>query len=555
MTDPSSAGRGLHPAARLFADECRRGQMDRREFLARATSLGVSGAAAFGLIGLAAPRAPAATPAPGGTLRIQQEVRPLKDPRTFDWSQIANQCRGLLEYLVRYRRDGTFSGMLLDRWEISEDATEYVLHVREGVRWNTGAEFTAEDVAHNIRRWCDKSEPTNSMAGRFATLVDPATGQARVGAIEVTGSHTVRLSLPAPDITLIAGMADYPAAIVDRTYAGGDPFAHGIGTGAYRPVSVEPGRICVLERHPDHEWWGSAVFGGPFAERIEFIDTGTDPRTALEAAQAGAFDMTYETTTAFLNAFDAIGWPHSGVQSADTAVIRCNQKAEVNGTTPYADARVRRALALAVDNAVCLELGYGDNGLIAANHHVCPLHPEYADIGPPPYDPAEALRLLDEAGMREFTHELVSIDDAWRRDTADAVAALLADAGIPVSRRNLPGDLYWKDWASFPFSITNWNMRPLGVQTLALAYRSGEAWNETGFAHAGFDAKLAEALTIADADARRRVMAEIEQILRDEGVIIQPYWRRLYRHIAPGVVGAEMHPTFEIHVHDIGFAG
>ena len=71
---------------------------------------------------------------------------------------------------------------------------------------------------------------------------------------------------------------------------------------------------------------------------------------------------------------------------------------------------------------------------------------------------------------------------------------------------------------------------------------------------AQFDAALEKALSIADADARREVMVELETIMQNEGVIIQPYWRSLYRHFRDGIVGAEMHPTFEIHVYKLGLA-
>ena len=92
------------------------------------------------------------------------------------------------------------------------------------------------------------------------------------------------------------------------------------------------------------------------------------------------------------------------------------------------------------------------------------------------------------------------------------------------------------------------------MQVLALAYRSGEAWNETAFSNAEFDSLLSDALAIADADQRREVMAKIEKIMQDEGVIVQPYWRSIYRHHKPEVIGAEMHPTFEIHVAKLGYA-
>ena len=63
-----------------------------------------------------------------------------------------------------------------------------------------------------------------------------------------------------------------------------------------------------------------------------------------------------------------------------------------------------------------------------------------------------------------------------------------------------------------------------------------------------------DALAIADADKRREVMAKVQQIMRDEGVIIQPYWRSLYNHHRPDVVGAEKHPSHEFHFYKFGLA-
>ena len=260
--------------------------------------------------------------------------------------------------------------------------------------------------------------------------------------------------------------------------------------------------------------------------------------------------MVYESTGEFVEVFDSLGMNKSEAVTAATIVIRTNQAAEVDGKKPYADAKVRRALALAVDNSKILELGVAGLGIPAENHHVCPIHPEYAKLPPISRDAAKAKAMLDEAGMGDYEHEIISIDDDWRKATTDAVAAQLRDAGIKVKRTILPGSTFWNDWAKYPFSSTNWNMRPLGVQVLALAYRGGEAWNETAFNNAEFDSLLAEALSIADADKRREVMAKVQKIMQDEGVVIQPYWRSLYRHTKSNIKGAEMHPTFETHILD-----
>ena len=538
-----------HPAARAYADEVKAGTLSRREFLTRATSLGVSTAAAYGLLGLAAPARAESHVQPGGTLRIESTVKALKDPRTYDWPQMSNYTRGYLEYLVEYQIDGSFKPMLLDGWEVNEDATEYTLTVRDGVTWNNGEPFTAEDVAFNIARWCEKGVEGNSMASRMGSLVDDETGVAREGAISVVDDRTVKLSLNQPDITLIAGFSDYPAAIVHQSF-NGDPLDNPIGTGPYLPGEFEVGVRAVLEKNADHDWWGE----GAYLDRIEYIDFGTDQASIVAGVEADEVDMVYESIGDFIFLMDGIGWEKSEAVTANTVVIRPNQVAEVNGMTPYADARVRRALAMAMNNAVLLELGFNDNGRVAENHHVAPIHPEYAELPPPVYDPEAAVALLEEAGMADFEHELISIDDTWRKNTTDAAAAMLRDAGVPVRRTVLPGSTFWNDWAKYPFSSTDWAQRPLGVQVLALAYRSGEPWNETAYSNPEFDALLADAMAIADADQRREVMAKLEKIMQEDGVIIQPYWRAIYRHHRENVVGAEMHPTFEIHVTKLGFA-
>ncbi|PKP75833.1 MAG: diguanylate cyclase [Alphaproteobacteria bacterium HGW-Alphaproteobacteria-6] len=547
MTQSPQDGSSHRATLESLARATRAGRVDRREFLALASVLGAGAAAAYGALGLAVPGvARAAEPRRGGVLRIGQPVLEITDPRTYDWPEKSNVARQFCEPLVRWEADGRFSPSLLEAWEVSEDAMTYTLHVRPGVTWTNGDAFTADDVIHNIRRFADRRIEGNSMAARMIALRDDGADTAADAAIERVDDLTVRLNLRIPDISLIPSFGDYPALCVHPSFGDSSDLAQEpIGTGAFELVSFTIGERAVLKRREAGAWWG----GEAWLDGIEFIDYGTDQAALMAGFADGDIDMNDETVADFDAPMADLGLVREAAVTATTMVARMNM-----GVEPFTDQRVRNAFQLAVDNAVVLALGGAGLGAVAENHHVAPVHPEYADLPKIAPDPARARALLAEAGHAETEFELISIDEGSLSTSADAIAAQLRDAGITIKRTILPGATFWNDWTKYPFSTTSWGARPLGVQVYALAYRSGEAWNESGHANPDFDATLAAALGIFDADKRRPLMAEMERMLQASGVLIQPYWYELIMHHTPRLQGYSRHPNREMHLERVWLA-
>ena len=160
--------------------------------------------------------------------------------------------------------------------------------------------------------------------------------------------------------------------------------------------------------HRGGAWWGDAVHGpvyldGDRVRRLRHRPLGDDRRLRVRARSTPPTRPRRATSRSSTRS----GWIKSEAVTANTLCVRMN----VN-QPPFDNQEVRNAVQLAVDNAVVLDLGYQGLGASRENHHVGPMHPEYAELPPSPRDP-ETRQGADDRG-RPGRHR-VRADLARRR--------------------------------------------------------------------------------------------------------------------------------------------
>jgi peptide/nickel transport system substrate-binding protein len=330
----------------------------------------------------------------------------------------------------------------------------------------------------------------------------------------------------------------YTCPILHRKFdeQGGVWSKNPIGTGPYTMTEFAVGQKATMRRRDGY--WGKP----PLLDEIRYVDLGTELSASIAALAAGQVDVVPNINTTDIDLVKRL--PNAellSLHSAQTICIRmqCNQK-------PFDDIRVRRAMVLAADNAKLLELGYRGLGVVAENHHVAPVQPEYFKLPPIKRDVEKAKALLAEAGFKdglETTLTLGNTQGRWEQDTAQVLQQQVAEAGIRIKLNVLPSAEFWPIWDKVAFGLTFWVHRPLAVMTLDLAYRSGAAWNESRFNSPEFDAALNKADGIVNPKERSAAMENVEKIIQDNAVMVQPFWSDRFGAIAKNVRGFRLHPS------------
>ncbi|MCB0209433.1 MAG: ABC transporter substrate-binding protein [Anaerolineae bacterium] len=511
----------MHPAVPDLQTDFLKGKLSRRDFLRFATLLGTSAVVAHALAGCSlgvnsASQDTAEAVQRGGTLKIGSRVLPVDHPARLATLESGNQLRQVGEYLTATNQDNLTEPWLLERWEVDEAVQTWTLHLRQGITFNDGQPFTIDDVIFTFNQWLDPA--VNSSMFSLLYYLN-TTG------IERIDDYTLRLHLTEPQIGVPEHLFHYPAIILPRTFEG-DFIKQPIGTGPFTLETFTIGDQAVFKRRPDYWRMGADDDPLPYLDELIYFDL--DPDERIEAMQGGVIDTLILPAAEEWDALKtAPGISTYEVSTARGQVLRMNVT-----KPPWDDVRVRNALKLCQDRQRILDFAHLDQGDLAIDAHVAPIHPAYCEKPIPEYLPGEAKTLLAEAGYPDgLTVQLTAKNDTEEAQIAQMLKELAAPGGFKIVLNMIAPAKYWEQWTELDFGITSWGHRPLGTMALALAYTADEAgrpvpWNETHWVDPDFIALLRQAERTLDVNERRQVMCQLEDIMQERGPIGLSYWAK-----------------------------
>ena len=262
-------------------------------------------------------------------------------------------------------------------WELLQDGLTYRLHLRQGVRFHSGARFDAEAVAWNFEQL--KTEPPSIASG----LVPPYSE------FTIVDDYTVEITLEEPNGVFMNVLAAPLFVIVDPSRyeeLGEDYNTDPSGTGPFKFVSWTPDQRIVLEANTDY--WDPD--NGPGVAELIF-EVIPEAAARIIALRNGEVDMIFSVPAEAVPALESDS-DFRVVSNASMRVLYIG----LNTVDPIlSDVRVRQALGHAMDRDQVIEI-IGANGVRADGIGMpgaLGFEPTARD-----FDPDEAVRLLDEAG-------------------------------------------------------------------------------------------------------------------------------------------------------------
>ena len=464
------------------------------------------------------------------------------DPGVTNNSFASPILNNVFEGLVAYSTtDGALIPGEAESWTISEDGLTYTFTLREGLKWSDGSDHTAQDYVYAMKRILDPNTEAKYVdflltyvTGAAEYYEDNSIGFDTVG-VKAPDDRTFVFTLKAPTpywIDILAMWTFSPvqeatiAANGERWTASADAY---VTNGPFRMAEINMGESFVLEKNPYYYDADSVKL-----DKITFRFI-SDLGTSLMAYESGEIDgMSSIPTTdmARLKAEDAgvVVSPSYGTVWYD---FNCAK-------APFDNVLVRKAFCLAVDRLAIIE----DVVQTEADPAYSFMSPGYVVNGADLLDGASNNDLSEEAdveaaqaalaeagypngeGFPEITLSYYSSETVGK--VVEAMARQLQDAlNIKIKISNADWAVYYDDILAGNYDIgaMGWSGDYLHPMTFLALFVTGDANNNVFYSNAEYDALVAQAANMTDAEEAFQVMKQAEAVAAAEYPVLPLYYK------------------------------
>jgi oligopeptide transport system substrate-binding protein len=418
-------------------------------------------------------------------------------------------------------------------WKVSSDRLTYTFHLRPEACWSDGRPVTAEDFVRSAQRilnpalGAEGAEAFSLVAGVRAYVKGPVRDFGQIG-IRALDPLTLQITLAAPalhffDVVVLRYWFPVPVEVVAR-HGGmekrGSPWTRSgnlVGNGPFVLTAWKPNAYVEVTKSQTY-WDRDRVR----LQRIRF----------LPIEDAGVEERMFRTGQ--LHVTDTLPPSKVEVWRRDDPRVLQVEPRQVNWTvvfnptrTPFTDPRVRRALALAIDRGRLVQVVGA--GRTPARSYTPPNRVDYVPVDAFQDDPAEARRLLAEAGFPggsgfprveiifdggvESRLVLEVVQEMWRKQL-----------GIPVGLANQENSVF-NDSAKtgqYHLILDSWALSY--PQRFFEVHGTGNPLSNYLWSHADYDRLLRAASATANIPERNALYTQLEAILAREMPTIPLYF-------------------------------
>lgn len=475
------------------------------------------------------------------------------DPGTLDVQQdttlaVYGLARELFNTLVRYKGETLeLEPELLESMPtISADGKVYTFKLKQGILCHDGkTELTSKDVKFTFERMLDPNGK-----GLSTWLYEPILGAkdmvegkaAELKGFKIINDYEFEITLEKPYAPFLHNLAVPSASIypAELCKAAGEEWGRKpVGTGPFKLKEYTPSTSIVLEKNPYY-----FEKGLPYLDGIEYRIV-PDEATGLMEFEKGTFDVTSIPTNEFERITKSGQYTILESTPLNTYYFVFNMKEK-----PYTDVRVRKAIAMAIDKQKIIDSILGGRATVA-KAFVTPGIPGAYPAGQGPaydYNPAEAKKILEEAGLKKIKAVTWQRGGTQVADTNIAIQAMLKEIGIDLEVQIIDRAAFGEARAQgkVPANYGNWWADIPDPDNYLYTYfhPSQSRYMSTNYDNPRVTALLDEARITTDPARRAQLYQEAEKIIvGDDAAIVPLFHKKDYLAVQKNVKGIIMHPT------------